>query len=359
MHSIRGVLIENIYWMLSYAWDEFEAARDVSASLDRTGAPLAPFAACFLSGIERLVGQGFYQSFVRQRAILSTLRGRILLAPTIRLGADRLGRAWCEYERVSADVLPNQIIRTALRKIDQSEELGHEIRARARALDRRFHNVRILASPPRDFSIVGVGAQKRGYRFLLALARFILTDLRPVGPRGQAHFIDVDVDRVIHDVFERFVRNFLRRNLEEFDVRRTRRKWADAYAINEEARGLLPSLETDVVLRNTLRTIVIDTKFYSRTLREHRGVERAREGHLYQMLGYLHNMKRSGEFKGIIEGLLLYPAAQASIDAQWRIHGFPVRLCTLDLSGSWQRVSEDLLDIARKGGAGSYGGSAA
>lgn len=343
MKVVRGVHVDNIFWMLAYAWDEVPAAKSVSSSLDVTGAPLTPFAACFLSGVERLTRQGFAQAYRHKRGHLRTIRGRVDAVSTM---LDPLRRPWCEYDQLSSDTLPNRLIRTALRRIDQEQDLAHGLRERARKLDRRFEHIRLLQSVPRDFSLVGADGQRRGYRFLLALARFILTDLRPVGLGSSSAFVDVDLQGVVHSVFERFVRNFLAYHLTAWRVHKTRRSWSDVIAHNQLAAALLPRFETDVQLSRPGHAVVIDTKFYSQTLRVHFGTEKVREAHLYQLVGYLHNLRLSGEFDGaLIEGLLLYPLAQDDLDLKWTIHGFPVRLLTLDLSAPWPEVSARLLSL--------------
>lgn len=352
MQQIRGIRIENLFWMLAYAWNEVSAARAVSVSLDRTGAPLDPIVACFLTGSERLVRQGLHQNFIKKQDRLAAIRGRIVPTRTMRDGGGAMGRVWCEYDRVSIDILPNQVLRTALRRIDESPGIGIELRRRARALDRRFEGVAILDDAPRDFSIVNAGGQKRGYRFLLALAKVILTGLAPVGYGVGGEFAEVDVESTVHSVFERFVRNYLDIHLDGYKVRRTRRTWSDVEARNEQAGSLLPNFETDVVITKPGRTIVIDTKFYARTLRENWGVERVREAHMYQLLGYLHNMNRSGQWGDAIEGVLLYPLAQQAVDARWIIHGYPVRVLTIDLSRTWDELGAQLLELGQVG-AGS------
>jgi len=353
MRQIRGIRIENLFWMLAYAWNEVNAAKAVSVSLEKTGAPLDPIVACFLTGSERLVRQGLHQNFVAKQDQLAAIRGRIISTRAMRGGGSRLGRMWCEFDHVSVDVLPNQVLRTALRRIDMNPSISLDSRRRARALDRSLEAVSNLGDVGRDFSIMSAGGQKRGYRFLLALARLILTGLSPVGYGVGGAFVEVDVESTVHSIFERFVRNFLDIHLDDCGVQRTRRAWSDVQALNEQAEALLPTLETDVVLTRPGRTIVIDTKYYARTLQENWGVERVRASHLYQLLGYLHNMRRSGQWGGEIEGVLLYPLAQQPVDACWVIHGYPVRVLTIDLALSWEDISAELIGLGHIGAGGN------
>ena len=343
--------MENIYWMLSYAWDSFPAAMSAGISFESTDSPLAPFAATLVSGVERLVRRGFPLGYERHSSHGSSIRGRISFKESLKRGSIGTAGLSCEYDKLTPNIYINQLLRTAIRRIDEEPEIDESLRERARALDRRLEGIPLLPNSSQISLQLNLRGQDRKLSFLLAIARFILTDVRPVGVGHQGSFVDLDVESVVHDVFEKFVRNFLRLHLSEYTVRRTRRSWSDVVYGNQESEALLPRLETDVVVSNPSRTLVIDTKFYSKTLRENRGSERAREDHLYQLLGYLHNMIRSGDFGSNLEGILLYPLAQQPVDARWNIHGFPVRLATLDLSKPWEEVSAGLLSlIVEEGG---------
>jgi len=178
-----------------------------------------------------------------------------------------------------------------------------------------------------------------------------LCALRPVGEGASDLFFAIDEAMGEPKVFERFVRNFLRMRLPHATVRRVRRPWHDVMPRTMGAATLLPNLETDVVVETSTRVVVIETKCYRDVLREYHGVRRVHESHLYQLMAYLHNVRANLAGGRQVEGVLLYPKGAEALDEAWDIQGYPVRVCTLDLSCEWQDVAARLLEIGKQGAA--------
>jgi 5-methylcytosine-specific restriction enzyme subunit McrC len=160
---------------------------------------------------------------------------------------------------------------------------------------------------------------------------------------GQTHFRDfVRDERRMRRLFERFVRNFYRREQIEFRVRRHRLKWA---ATGETA--LLPGMHTDVTLSKRGRVIVVETKYTANQLQEHFGTSSIRSGHLYQLFAYLQNLAIQVPTSHQVEGLLLYPRAGAGPNFRCELHGHPLAVATVNLSQDWSGIRNDLLTLLR------------
>jgi 5-methylcytosine-specific restriction enzyme subunit McrC len=104
-------------------------------------------------------------------------------------------------------------------------------------------------------------------------------------------------------------------------------------------------MRTDVSLTGPDRKIVIECKFYQKTLLTHRygEQEKIRSQHLYQLYAYLQNLSRRSDQR--VEGLLLYPKVGESIDFEFFVHGFPIRVLTVDLSTDFVAIGKRLLSI--------------
>jgi 5-methylcytosine-specific restriction enzyme subunit McrC len=127
-----------------------------------------------------------------------------------------------------------------------------------------------------------------------------------------------------------------------YRVRREVLRWPDARG-TEEALRLLPTMRTDISLTAPGRKIVIDAKFYKETLQSHHGKPTIRSSHLYQLLAYLRSMSLGGE--PYVEGLLLYPRVNRSLDLHFHLHGHRLRVRTVVLSLPWTVISGDLLGL--------------
>jgi 5-methylcytosine-specific restriction enzyme subunit McrC len=109
-----------------------------------------------------------------------------------------------------------------------------------------------------------------------------------------------------------------------------------------EAERLLPGMRTDVTLRGDERVLVIDTKYYRSTLASHMGSEHVRSGHFAQIYAYLKNIEAAGR---MVEGMLLYPTVDRSLDLEYEVDGHRVRVCTVDLGQEWRGIGERLLAL--------------
>jgi len=141
-------------------------------------------------------------------------------------------------------------------------------------------------------------------------------------------------------LFERFVRNFLRREQVAFRLCSRQLKWST----NGDAL-LLPTMQTDVTLRRRRQRTVIETKFTARQLMQRFGQTRDRSDHLYQLFAYLQNLAAHAPAGSRVGGILLYPRVGACPEVRCELHGHPVRITTLDLSGEWEDIRRQLLAL--------------
>src|SRR5262245_17085794 len=92
-------------------------------------------------------------------------------------------------------------------------------------------------------------------------------------------------------LFEAFVRNFYRLEQNVFEVRALKIKWDIDWA-DEEAKGYLPEMQTDVCLVSEQRKIILDCKYYKETLQQRHGRRSIHSAHLYHLYAYLGNKER-------------------------------------------------------------------
>jgi 5-methylcytosine-specific restriction enzyme subunit McrC len=116
--------IENIYYLLCYAWDKLEQGRFVDVSRLKSTELVDLFAAVLIQGVERLAKRGLERTYTTREEEFPGIRGRVDLLQTERRLLRKHGRAACRYDELSANSLPNQIIKSTLKL------LGPEARSR-------------------------------------------------------------------------------------------------------------------------------------------------------------------------------------------------------------------------------------
>jgi 5-methylcytosine-specific restriction enzyme subunit McrC len=345
--------VQNIYYLLCYAWNHFEegAMTDVAAShFDKVPDLLA---SVLCRGVSRLLKKGLDRGYVEQEEILSTIRGRIDVGYTGRHGLDRHGRALCRFDELEYDVLHNRILKSTLRRLLQLPDLNPEISNQVRGVYRRLTDIQDIPLTTNVFKRASIHRNNRYYRFLLHICELIATYSLLDEKAGGYRFLDFLRDeRRMARLFERFVFNFYAREQRAFCVNADRLDWpVEVVGEGREADlNYLPAMYTDVTLRSTTRTLIIDTKYYQEALTsKYGGAPKVSSANLYQINTYLGSLESQGFPDCSAEGLLLYPTNKYDLDLAWKIKGHNIRVKTLDLSRNWQDIHQELLDIVQLG----------
>ena len=143
-------------------------------------------------------------------------------------------------------------------------------------------------------------------------------------------------------LFERFVKNFYAREQSEFKIGRAQFRWAATGSA--ESLAVLPVMRTDVSLWSPTRSIILDCKFYKEAMSGWFCGKKLHANNLYQMYSYLRNAEHREGWEGS-EGVLLYPAVNASFDYRFEMAGHQVRVLSVDLDQPWMAIHERLLEV--------------
>jgi 5-methylcytosine-specific restriction enzyme subunit McrC len=336
-----SIPVRNLYYLLLYAYDALDEGEVVEAGALPEARVADLFAHVLDHGANHLLRRGLDRGHVPTRDAVPGVRGRIDVSATVKANTLSRARAVCEFDEFTADVTHNRILRATARRLLRVPDLAPELHDRLAALYRRLDGVTDVALSARTFRSVQLHRNNRFYRFLLGVCRIVHDHLLADEAGGEAHFRDFVQDaRRMRRLFERFVRNFYRREQGEFRVKRSRIPWAAA-----GDTALLPQMHTDVTLAGRGRVVVVETKYTARQLQEHFGAQSIRSEHLYQLFAYLLNLAKKVPTGRSVEGVLLYPRAGAGPDFRCELHGHPLRVTTLNLGQEWEGIRDDLLAI--------------
>jgi len=208
---------------------------------------------------------------------------------------------------MSHDILHNQIIKTTIGQLIYWDELNKELRQELISIYRKLQDISEIRLNPKSFTDVQLNQSNFFYDFLLKICELIMDNLLVSEEEGESKFRDFFQDeKQMAYLFESFVRNFYRKEQDEFVVRRENLSWMITPADEESAR-VLPRMQTDVSLISEDRHIVIDTKFYREALQTYYGKQSIRPDNLNQLNSYLDNLEDGDGVSRRHEGMLLYP----------------------------------------------------
>ncbi len=333
--------IQNLYFLLCYAWDKLEAKGEVTIAAEDGRHLLDLLGSVFLRGCGRLVKRGLMQDYVEQNAVLKGIRGRLEVVPSMQKGLLLKGQAQCRFDELSHDIPPNQALLLTLLKLSRSKALQPSMAQEARRFARRLPSLEVTDYQPIDFRSLRRLPLKPPYPFLLNICELLDKNLLPIEQEGEYRFQDFWRDEVqMARLFEAFVRNFYKHEAPAFRVGREHIHW-QMLPVQEGAESLLPRMETDVSLTAADFKLIIDTKYYPEALATNRfGGEKFRPPHLYQLFAYIKNTENP-----TCQGMLLYPTAGPTARYDYQMEGHLMSVVALSLGQEWRGVRRDLLGL--------------
>ena len=339
--------VANLYYLLCYAWRHIKEAdivrREEMEGLDGTHNLLGKVLA---EGTFRLLRGGIDRGYLEFREDLAGIRGKLVVGETAKRALRARGRAACEFEELSHDVLHNRILRSTLANLLKLTDLHCKVRSDVRTAYGKLHGVSLLRLERGLFRQVQLDRNRYVYRFLMSICELIRDCLIVEERSGPARFLDVPNDKYpMEKVFEDFAIEFYRSEQREFLVNPSRTIQWNAIGTRDDQRRMIPRMEADLILESENRRIILDTKYYADALSSWRGNNKLRSENLYQLLAYLRNREAMSKPGPRHEGILLYPVVDEPLAVDVRLEGFDIRARGIDLGSEWRKIHNGMLDV--------------
>lgn len=340
----KGIPIKNVYYMLTYAFKTLErnnyeqiAGEDFEDIHDL-------FAEILALGIAYLLKQGLHRQYVIREEELQTLRGKLLMQPTIKKRMARDSHLVCEFDTFSENNVLNQILKSSVLLLLRHSDVSAERKTKLRRLMIYFEAVDEVPNSAIRWNMLRYDRNTRTYQMLHSLCYFLLHS-RLLTTESGAVRMERFSDAHMSLLFQRFVMEYYRRKHPECKARAKQIKW-DLCEHESVSVSMLPIMQTDITLALGERTLIIDTKYYGQTLQEHLGKTSIHSSNLYQIHTYVTNEDKY--HTGLVDGMLLYARTGTGIqpDEWFRTHDgniFMVR--TLDLSKDFKAIEAQLEDM--------------
>jgi 5-methylcytosine-specific restriction enzyme subunit McrC len=149
---------------------------------------------------------------------------------------------------------------------------------------------------------------------------------------------------VLYKIYERFVANFYRFHLKDWEVNAQKRLDWHARESNEH----LPLMVPDLMLqeKSSGKMLILDTKFTAHSLVENPwGKIIYDSSHLYQVYAYLKSQEHLSEAHRAASGILLYPAVGQRVSERVRLQDHVIRIESIDLAAPWPEIETQLMEV--------------
>jgi 5-methylcytosine-specific restriction enzyme subunit McrC len=341
-----GIPIENIYYLLCYAWDKLDEGDKTQISLNDTTELVDLFAKILINSTKLLLKRGFDKYYVNKTQELAGVKGKIEFSQTLKCGLHHKQRTLCTFDDYSANILHNQILLSTINRLIRTNEVNRELKNELKKLTWMFPNIDLIELKSDLFKKVQLNRNNRFYGFIMNVCKIIYESTLPAEQRGNYTFSDFTRDeRKMNQLFEAFIRNFYKIEQKQFNiVKKETIHWQlecnDIISFN-----YLPSMETDITLENHFQKIIIDAKYYKETMVTYYDKERINSSNLYQLFSYLLNQENKELISTNATGILVYPTITNEYNLSYKYNNHKIFVKTVNLNTNWKNIENRLKEI--------------
>lgn len=340
MTQDKNIFIQNIYYMLTYAFQELKRNNYEEIAGEDFDNILQLFAEILAKGIACQLKQGIYRSYITRNNSLPTLRGKLDIGQTIQNKLCRKQQIACEFDELSENNIYNQIIKTTVLFLIKEETVKKGQKKRLKDLMTFFSNVSTINLANIKWNILKFDRNNKSYQMLLYLCYFISESILMTTESGK-YKMRTFTDEHLCRLFEKFVLEYYKKEHPEYHAQAAQISWN----IDKEVSttNILPIMQTDIQLTLNDRVLIIDTKYYSHTMQIQFDKATIHSNNLYQIHTYVTNKDK--KHKGNVDGMLLYAKTDEEITPNGNMKlrdGNNIYFRTLDLNVSFAEIKEQL-----------------
>lgn len=344
MTNGKGILIKNIYYMLTYAFQVLRQSNYDEVASEEFENIQDLFAAILAKGIAQQLKQGLYLEYVSECANLSVMRGKIDIHGTINNKLQRNLKLSCEFDELSENNVFNQILKTTAIILLRQSSVNVNRRTALKKVMLFFDGVDMIDPSSIKWQSLRYHRNNQSYKMLLNICYFILEGLLLSTDHGEykmATFLD---EQRMSRLYEKFVLEYYRYHHPRLRAAASQVAWN----IDDGVIKFLPIMQTDITLRDKEKILIIDTKYYAHTMQVQGQYDSQtlHSNNLYQIFTYVKNQDVYNT--GNVAGMLLYAKTEETItpDCDFQMSGNKISVKTLDLNIAFPDIAAQLDSIA-------------
>ena len=331
--------VQNIYYMLAYAFQILNenGYKDIATEqFDNVGELCATILA---KGISVQLKRGLGKEYDSQTEPLSSLRGKIDIAESIKTQSMLRKQLVCTYDDFTVNSYMNRILKSTMELLIRSDI------SKVRKKDLRKLLVFFGAVDSIDVYDINWRLQynrnNQSYRMLISICYLVVKGLLQTNTAGITKLMDFLDEQRMCRLYEKFILEYYRREHPEVKASASQIPWQ----LDDDFGAMLPVMQSDIMLSKGSATLIIDAKYYGHTTQSQYGVNTLHSGNLYQIFTYVKNKDAEyGDQPHTVSGMLLYAQTDEVVQPNHVYHmsGNKITVRTLDLNLPFSDIAKQL-----------------
>ena len=334
--------IRNVYYMLSYVFHKLKDGVYVRCATEDFPNVVDLLAEILILGLSAQLKRGLEKGYHPITESTQSIRGKINLSESVCTLSRLKGRMVCEYDCFDENCYRNRILKTAVQVL-LHQDICYKQKQRLRKLLHYFRDVEEIA-PELICWRQQYNRNNESYQLLMGICYMILRNLIQTQENGCMKLKQFFDEKDLCRLYEKFILNYFRREHPELRSSSEQIAWA----LVGNRNPLLPVMQSDVILRDGKKTLIIDAKFYTDNLQHRYGYSHSIHSlNLYQIYTYVDNYRRLHPDEEVY-GMLLYARTDALLqpDIEIPMHDTTISVRTLDMNREFRDIAAQLDRIA-------------
>lgn len=335
--------IRNIYYMLSYAFQVLSEQGYKNIETEQFDNVAELCAAILSKGVSLQLKRGLGREYIETTESLSSVRGRIEISESIKTRSLLKRQLICSYDDFSENSYMNRIIKTTMQLLLHSD-IAKARKKELRKLLVYFGNVDLLDVHMINWKIQ-YNRNNQTYRMLISVCYLVIKGLLQTNTDGTTRLMDFLDEQRMCRLYEKFILEYYRKEYPKLTVNASQIPWALDDGIND----MLPVMQTDIMLSQGNKVLIIDAKYYGHTTQTQYDIHTFHSANLYQIFTYVKNKEAEpADVPYKVSGMLLYARTDEAVqpDNSYQMSGNKISVRTLDLNREFSGIAAQLNAIA-------------
>lgn len=285
------------------------------------------------------------KDYVVKTEPLSTLRGKIDISDSLKTQAVFRKQLICSYDDFTVNTCMNRIIKTTVDLLLRADIS----KARKKTLKKLmvfFADVDLINLNSVNWNLQ-YNRNNQNYRMLIAVCYLVVKGLLQTQTGGKTKLMDFLDEQRMHRLYEKFILEYYKKEFPNIMASASQISWQ----LDDDVSDKLPVMQTDIMLTKGDKILIIDAKYYSRTMQLQYDKYTIHSGNLYQIFTYVKNkeVELAGQSHEVA-GMLLYAKTDEVVFPvnDYRMSGNKISVRTLDLDSNFEMIKKQLNGIVEK-----------
>lgn len=342
MTNDKGIFIKNIYYMLTYAFQVLKQTNYDEIASEEFEKISDLFAAILAKGISQQLKQGLHREYITKSQHLSVMRGKLDIYGTINNRIQNKLLLSCEFDELSENNIFNQILKTTVSILLKDDSVAVSRRGELKKVMMFFDNVDIIEPTTIRWDRLRFQRNNKNYEMLINICYFVIDGMLQTSQKG-VYKMETFSDEHMAKLYERFILEYYKQNHKYLsEVKAAQVKWNLGEDADKAVIKFLPVMQTDIFLRFEEKILIIDAKYYGKTMQKQYDKYTYHSNNMYQIFTYVKNY--DVENSGNVSGMLLYAKTNEAVtpDAEYPMGGNKISVKTLDLNVNFNLLAKQL-----------------